>query len=64
MEITRVMKYALTDSRNYNCDCYQCDQPIGQSDRAYTSCKLRKFCFSCGYMENQYADKGMERPVK
>jgi len=40
------MKYALTDKRNYNCDCDGCKQPIGQSDTAYTSSKLRKFCFS------------------
>lgn len=56
------MKYALTDKRNYNCDCDGCKQPIGQSDTAYTSSKLRKFCFSCGYLENQYADEGMYRP--
>ncbi len=58
------MKYELTYTRNFNPICYTCKVVICRNDKAYTSCKLRKFCFSCGYMENQYADVGMERPVK
>lgn len=52
----------MTDSRKYNCDCCQCNQSICQSDKAYTNTK-RKYCASCGRLENQYDDKGMERPV-
>lgn len=55
------MKYKTTDSRKDNPSCYTCDKLITRSEIAHTSGK-RKFCFSCGRMENQYSDVGMNRP--
>ena len=56
------MIYALADSRQYNPSCYTCDKLITRSETAHTKDK-RKFCYSCGRMENQYANEGMYRPA-
>ena len=56
------MKYSIADSRQYNPSCYTCDKLITRSEKAHTRGK-RKYCFSCGRMENQYADEGMYRPA-
>ena len=55
------MKYKTTNSRQSNPSCYTCDKLITRSEIAHTSGK-RKYCFSCGRMENQYSDVGMYRP--
>ena len=58
------MKYKLSMYRPFNPICYTCDRVITRNEPAYTSDPRRKFCASCGKMENDYDNKGMERPVK
>jgi len=55
------MKYALTKTRKQGCDCYTCNKHITKVEYAYTSTK-RKFCGSCGKLENDYDNDGMNRP--
>ena len=55
------MKYKLTRSRKEGCDCYTCNKSITKVEYAYTSTK-RKYCGSCGKMENDYSNVGMNRP--
>jgi hypothetical protein len=59
------MIYKLTKTRKESCKCSNkyCDKFISRSEWAYTSSKLRDFCASCGKMENDYANEGMERPA-
>ena len=59
------MKYKLTKSRKEPCWCSSkyCKVFISKVGYAYTS-SPKPLCGSCGHLENQYADVGMERPVK
>jgi len=55
------MIYAITYRRKNSCDCYACNKRITKVEYAYTSSK-RKFCGSCGKLENDYDNDGMMRP--
>jgi len=57
------MLYRITKTRKCGskCSIKHCGKEITRLEFAYTSSK-KHFCGPCGHLENQYADKGMDRP--
>jgi len=57
------MKYRITKTRKdeSKCSIKHCGKDIARSEYAYTSSKWH-FCGPCGHLENQYDNKGMDRP--
>jgi hypothetical protein len=56
--------YRISKSRKQSSQCTNryCNKFISRSEWAYTS-SPKPLCASCGHLENQYQNEGMERPA-